>query len=286
MARGHPAAAADDTDRARDARALLWALTAALALGAIALVAREATRAAGRRRAARVTRARGRARRRAGLGQSRRGRAAPRGRRARPPARGARAAATPTARRRSPGRSRSRRPSGCSRWPTPSSARRPREAPPLPLADAGTLGSVARRTLVVRARARGAGRGGRGRRRRCSAPTRSSSAPAFVPAGLVGDRRPRPVREHLLGHVRADREHARRAGGGRRPLRARRLLGRRLRGAAAGHARGGAPPVRALLHAAATGRAGLPAGAPAKPVAGRLLGRHADLDRASSSPAT
>ncbi len=40
-----------------------------------------------------------------------------------------------------------------------------------------------------------------------------------------------------VGHVRADREHARRARGRRRPLRARRLLDDGLRGAAARHAR-------------------------------------------------
>ncbi len=101
-----------------------------------------------------------------------------------------------------------------------------------------------------------------------------------LPAHARHDRRARPLGEHLVRHVLAHRRDARGALAQRRPLRARRLLGPGVRGAAAGHAGRRSRAARPLLHAADADEPGLRADVPAEPVGGDVQRRHEDLGRA------
>ena len=111
-----------------------------------------------------------------------------------------------------------------------------------------------------------------------------AAPPVLLPARLRRPRRPRPLGEHLLRHVRADRRDARPARRLGRPLRPDRLLRHGLPRPPAGDAGRRAAAVRAEVRpSGADGRRDRRAD---EPVDGLVQRRDEDLDRASSSRST
>ena len=118
-------------------------------------------------------------------------------------------------------------------------------------------------------------------RGRLGAPRRAGSCAHTAPsaARLDGDRRARSVRQRLAGHLCADRGDPLGSRGVQRPLRRRRLLRHRVRGASTRHACRGAEASRALLHAAGADDARVPPDVSGEPVVEDVQCRHQDLLR-------
>ena len=156
------------------------------------------------------------------------------------------------------------------------SVRTPQDVIPL-----GDARSFERRSALVRwlRLAVGRRRSRRGDPGRGHLAARAPRCGVASPCLLDGHRRPGRVGKHLVRHLRPDRRDARPPRALERGLRADPVLGHRLPGAPAKHARSGAPAAAAVLHDPSTEKSRRAAAGAAQPVDGGVLGGHQDLDR-------